>query len=229
MHVDIITSYNLYADLAKQRYVSASGVPFLAVEYRLAPEARAPTLVTDAYAGLEYLHAQAAQLGIDPLRIGIMGDSAGGGIAASLAYYAKQNGGPAIKKQILVYPMLDDRNLAVDLETAPFAMWTTDDNKTGWGALLNGKEGSDSVGPIDAPARMTVAEAQGLPPTYMDVGQLDIFADENLQFAQKLGKAGVDCEFHLIPAVPHVFDSIAPTSTVAQAALGWRVQAIQSL
>lgn len=211
--------------------MSESGTPFLAVDYRLAPEARAPTLVHDAYAALVYLSMNASNLGVDPLRIGIFGDSAGAGIAASLAYYAKQNKGwPFIKKQILLYPMLDDRNLTIDPETAPFSIpWTVDDNKTGWGALLNGKEGSDEVDPVDAPSRMTVEDARGLPPTYIDIGQLDIFASETLEFVQKLGKAGVDCEFHLIPSMPHVFDAIAPKSAAVREVVAWRVRAIQSI
>lgn len=68
---------------------------------------------------------------MDPKRIGIMGDSGGGGITASLAHYIKLKGGPAVKKQILIYPMLDDRNLEVDQNIAPYATWTIDDNKTG--------------------------------------------------------------------------------------------------
>lgn len=103
----------------------------MSTEYRLAPEVKAPVPVTDAYAGLRYLVDHAKELGVDPQRIAIMGDSAGGGIVASLAHYIKLKGGPAVKKQILIYPMLDDRNLEVDSNLAPFATWTTNDNKTG--------------------------------------------------------------------------------------------------
>ena len=113
------------------RYVSRTGVPFLAVEYRLAPEVKAPVPVTDAYAGLCWLHDHASELGVDPKRITIMGDSAGGGITASLAHYVKQKGGPSVAKQILIYPMLDDRNTKVDENIAPFLTWSTDDNSTG--------------------------------------------------------------------------------------------------
>lgn len=198
------------------KYVSTSGVPFLSVEYRLAPEYPAPVPVTDSYAGLEYLHAQASKLGVDPKRIAIMGDSAGGGIAASLAHYAKLKNGPAIAKQILIYPMLDDRNLEVDPNIAPFALWSTDDNKTGWGALLGDKMGKDGVPSYHAAGRMNVEEAKGLPAVYMDVGELDIFRDEVVEYARKLGNAGVSCELHVLPGAPHVFECLAPRSEMVE-------------
>ncbi len=156
-------------DDAIKRYVSRTGVPFLSVDYRLCPEVRAPVPVTDTYAGLKYLHSHASELGVDSSRIGIMGDSAGGGITASLAHYIKLKGGPAAKKQILIYPMLDDKNLETDPNTAPMATWTFDDNKTGWGALLGDKFGTDDVDAISAAGRMTVEDAKALPPCYMDV------------------------------------------------------------
>lgn len=235
-------------DTILKAYASYSGVPFLAVEYRLAPEVQAPTLVTDVYAGLQYLHEHASELGVDPKRIGVMGDSAGGGISASLAHYAKSKGGPAIAKQILVYPMLDDRNTTLDEAIAPFAVWSTDDNKTGWGALLGDRAGKDGVTPIEAAGRMTVRDAEGLPPAYIDVGELvscsetpydavrrrltrskDIFREEDLQYAQTLGKAGVSCEFHLFPNVPHAWEGMAPAARSSQLAMGGRIAAIQSI
>jgi acetyl esterase/lipase len=127
----ILSNVTIY-DGPVARYVSATGVPFLSVEYRYAPEHPAPTPVTDGYAGLEWLVAHATELGVDPERIAIMGDSGGGGVAASLAIYARDYGAPAIAKQILLYPMLDDCNTMPDPELAAFATWTYDDNATGW-------------------------------------------------------------------------------------------------
>jgi acetyl esterase/lipase len=181
-----VTSYN---EVIK-RYVSASGVPFLAVEYRLAPEVQAPVPVTDAYNGLRYLYDHASKLGVDQSRIAVMGDSAGGGIAASLTHYARyQTGAPKIAKQILLYPMLDDRNTVDDPNMTPFLIWTIDDNKTGWGALLGDRMGSDNVRPTEAAARMTVQDAEGLPPAYIDVGELDLFRDECLEYARKVSQS----------------------------------------
>ncbi len=126
----IALTIDQYDEIVK-RYVSRTGVPFMMIDYRLAPEVKAPVPVTDTYAGLRYLVDHATELGVDPSRIGIMGDSAGGGITASLAHYIKLKGSPAVKKQILIYPMLDDRNLDSDPNIAPYATWTADDNKTG--------------------------------------------------------------------------------------------------
>jgi acetyl esterase/lipase len=216
-------------DEAVKRYVSRTGVPFLMVDYRLAPEVKAPVPVTDAYAGLKYLHDHASELGVDSSRIGIMGDSAGGGISASLAHYVKLKGGPRVKKQILVYPMLDDRNLETDPHTAAFASWTHDDNKTGWGALLGDKLGKDDVSPIEAAGRMTVEDAKGLPPCYMDVGEIDIFRDEDIQYVSNLGRAGVETEFHLFPQANHAWEALAPESDTARLAVEQRCKAILSL
>jgi len=217
-----------YDELVK-RYVTRTGVPFLLVDYRLAPEVKAPVPVTDTYAGLKYLHEHAAELGVDRSRIGIMGDSAGGGITASLAHYIKLKGGPAVKKQILVYPMLDDRNTELDENIAPFATWTTDDNITGWGALLGDRMGKDGVDPIEAAGRMTVKDARGLPPCYIDVGELDIFRDEDLEYARTLGKAGVECELHLLPQVPHAFEGFVPDAEVSRTTIETRCKVIKAL
>jgi len=209
------------------RYVGASGVPMLSVDYRLAPEHPHPTPVEDAYAGLVWLAEHAGELGIDPTRIAVMGDSAGGGLAAGVALLARDSGGPAISRQILIYPMLDDRNTIPDLEIAPFAVWSYDDNVTGWGALLGKAAGSLDVSPYAAPARVT--DATGLPGAYIEVGQLDIFRDEDLAYAERLSRAGVPVEFHLRPGVPHEFDAIAFEADVTRRAMADRIRVLSSL
>ncbi|KAK5165948.1 uncharacterized protein LTR77_008872 [Saxophila tyrrhenica] len=216
-------------DEVVKRYVFRTGVPFLMVDYRLCPEVQAPVPVTDTYAGLKYLVDHASELGVDPSRIGIMGDSAGGGISASLAHYIKLKGGPAVKRQILIYPMLDDKNVEVDENIAPYATWSYDDNITGWQALLGDKMGKENVDPIEAAGRMTVKDARGLPPAYIDVGELDIFRDEDLQYASTLGKAGVECEFHMYPGVPHAWGEFVPELQSARDAMENRCRVISSL
>ena len=216
-------------DEVVKRYVSRTGVPFLLVEYRLAPEVQAPVPVTDVYAGLQYLVSHSAELGVDVNRIGIMGDSAGGGITASLAHYIKLKGGPAVKKQILIYPMLDDRVTTADESIAPYCTWTAEDNQTGWGALLGDKVGKDSVDPIEAAGRASVKDCKGLPPAYVDVGELDLFRDEDIEYVQTLGRAGVECEFHLVPGVPHAFEGFAPEAEVSRAIYESRFRVIKGL
>jgi acetyl esterase/lipase len=108
-------------------YVADGGVPVLAVDYRRAPEAPHPCPVEDSYAGLAWLAAHAGELGVDAGRIALMGDSAGGGLAAAAALLARDRG-PAVAKQILIYPMLDDRTTVPDPALVPFAGWSYDDN-----------------------------------------------------------------------------------------------------
>lgn len=209
------------------RYVADSGVPMLAVEYRLAPEFPDPTPVQDCYAGLAYLAEHATELGVDPTRIAVIGDSAGGGLTAGVTLLAHDRGGPAIAQQILIYPMLDDRNTTPDPEIAPMAVWTYDDNITGWDALLGDKAGGDGVSVYAAPARRE--DFAGLPPTYIDVGEIDIFRDEDVHYAARLSAAGVPVELHLHPGAPHAFEGLAPTSDVGARAIADRVRRLRSL
>lgn len=213
------------------RYVSESGTPFLSVEFRYAPEHPHPTLVEDSYCGLQWLRDHAVELHVDPTRIGIMGDSGGGGIAAGLGLYARDKGfSPSIAKQVLIYPMLDDRNTKPDPELVPFMSWDYDSNMTGWAAVL-GNDPKTGVGGPDvseyaSPAR--VKDPKGLPATYIEVGELDIFRNEDVEYARRLGMAGVSCELHVHPGVPHAFEAFAPDSKVAARSRADRIRVLQS-
>ncbi|WNV85460.1 alpha/beta hydrolase [Umezawaea sp. Da 62-37] len=209
------------------RYVSASGVPMLSVEYRRAPEHPFPTPLEDAYAALRWLHGHASELGVDPERVAVMGDSAGGGLAAALSILARDRGGPGIARQILLMPMLDDRATTPDPHIEPYLLWSYDDSRTAWPALLGEAAGGPDVPATAAPARLQ--DATGLPPAYIEVGQLDVFRDEDTAYATKLSRAGVPVEFHLHPGVPHEFDSIAFESDVARRAIADRVRVLKSI
>jgi acetyl esterase/lipase len=222
----ILSNVGLY-DGTVGRYVSASAVPMLSVEYRYAPEFPGLTPVEDSYAGLCWLADHGTELGVDPRRIAVMGDSAGGGIAAGVALLARDRGGPEIAQQILVYPMLDDRTTVPDPELVPFAGWTYEDNLTGWAALLGDGVGGPDVSPYAAPARMT--EAVGLPPVYLEVGELDIFRNEGVEFARRTAEAGVSTELHVHPGVPHGWDVVAPEADVSQRSMADRIRRLQSL
>jgi acetyl esterase/lipase len=209
------------------RYVASSGVAMLAVDYRLAPEHPYPTPVEDCYIGLQWLAEHAAELGVDTARIAVMGDSAGGGLAAGTALLARDRGGPALAHQILIYPMLDDRNTTPDPELVPFAVWSYDDNITGWGALLGDNIGGANVGAYAAPGRAT--DLSGLPPCYLEVGQLDIFRDEDLSYALGLSDAGVTVEFHLRPGVPHGFEAYAHATDIARRSVNDRLRVLNTI
>jgi acetyl esterase/lipase len=217
----IIANVDLYGPWVSW-YVAMTGVPFLSVEYRLAPEATGTTPAEDAFAGLTWLIEHATGLGVDPSRIAIMGDSAGGGIAAGAAILARDRRVP-LARQILVYPMLDDREPTPQAAIEPFLTWTHDSNHTGWQALLGEDIGGPDVSPVAAPARLT--DFAGLAPAYLDVGDLDIFRDEDIAYAQALAKAGVPVELHVYPGAPHGFERFAPGSALAQRAMAerWRV------
>ncbi|HEY2223536.1 alpha/beta hydrolase [Actinomycetospora sp.] len=208
-------------------YTHLSGVPLLSVDFRFAPEHPYPTSVEDVYAALRWTADHAAELGVDPARLAIMGDSAGGGMAAAVALMARDRGGPALASQILVYPMLDDRTTTPDPEIEPFAMWSTDDNITGWGCLLGDTAGGPDVPTYAAPARER--ELDGLPPAFIDVGQLDIFRDEDVDYAARLQRAGVAVELQLHPGVPHAFEVFAPDAAVSRRAMAARVRALRSV
>lgn len=207
-------------------YVASTGVPFLSVQYRLAPEVAGTVPVEDTVAALVWLREHADELGVDPARIAVMGDSAGGGVAAGVAITARERG-IELARQILVYPMLDDRNLTPVPAMEPFLTWTYDNNYTGWSALLGDELGSDDVSPAAVPARLV--DHGELAPAYIEVGDLDIFRDEDIAYAGALAAAGVPVELHVHPGAPHGFERFAPESAVARRALADRARVISSL
>lgn len=208
-------------------------VQIFAVGYRVAPENPAPGPVEDAFAGLKWLSQNAESMGVDPARIVVYGDSAGGGIATGTALLARDRKlDPPLAKQVLVYPMLDDRTRhEPDWPVRPFLAWSEKDNQIGWTSYLGadkaGKEGAD-VSICAAPGRATAEELVGLPRTYIDVGGLDLFCAEGLRYATKLLEAHVEVEFHLYPGVPHGFEP-SVTPRVVKTAYENRKRAIRAV
>jgi acetyl esterase/lipase len=207
-------------------YAARSGVPFLSVGYRLAPQATGTMLAEDVFAGLAWLAEHADEVGVDTARIAVMGDSGGGAPAAATAILARDRQVP-LARQILVYPMLDDRNQTPDPAREPFLTWTYDNNFTAWHAVLGDALGTAGVSPVAAPARLR--DFTGLAPAYIDTGDPDIFRDEDISFAQRLAAAGVPVELHVHPAVPHGWDRIAPQSQAAQRAFTDRIRTLAAL
>lgn len=205
------------------------GLPIFSIEYRLAPEHPHPVPVDDCYAGLEWLYANASKLGIDNKRIMVQGESAGGGIAAGMTLMARDKGlSPPIAYQMLIHPMLDDRNLQPQPNIESYTKWRSDDNKTGWSALLGKAAGQDFEVPghlYAAPAR--AQNLHGLPPTYIDVGNLDLFVREDVDYAARLLAAGVPVELHVYPGLPHDFESTGSGARIVQSALQNRLRVIE--
>lgn len=181
----------------------------VSVEYRLAPETTFAGSIEDNYAGLRWLHANAAAVGADPTKIALLGESAGGGHAALLAITARDRGEVPVCFQCLIYPMLDDRT-GTTRRVAPWVgtlIWTPERNYFGWEAFLGTRPGGTRAPRGAVPAR--VADLKGLPPAFIGVGTLDLFCDEDVDYAQRLNNAGVPAELIVVPGAFHGFDGIA--------------------
>lgn len=204
-------------DVENRLLASDLNCAIFSVDYQLAPEAPYPAALQDIYSVLTWLHANAQELKLDPARIGIKGESGGGGVAAAAALYTRDQKGPSLAFQHLIYPMIDDRT-AIRRDLNPHVgefVWTQEHNLFGWQALLGTAPGSDGVSPYAAAARAT--DLAGLPPTFIAVGSLDLFLEENMIYADRLSRAGVPVEFHLYPGAYHGFQLAAQARVSVQA------------
>jgi len=192
------------------RMADRLGCVIVTVDYRLAPATRFPGPVDDAFAALVWLRDNAAALGVDPARIALMGESAGGGLAAMLAIAVRDRGTIRPVLQALVYPMLDDRTGSSRPVAPPIGtlVWTPARNREGWAALLGQPPGRKHVPYGAVPAR--VDNLAGLPPTFISVGSLDLFADEDIDYARRLVAAGVSTELLVVPGGFHGSDLMVP-------------------
>lgn len=193
-------------------------VVLVSPDYRLAPEHPDPYPVEDCYAGLVWTAGHAEELGVDPGRLLLVGQSAGAGLAAGTALLARDRRGPAVLGQVLVSPMLDDRDTSVS--TRQFdGVGVADRQMTraGWDALLGERRGGDDVSPYAAPARAT--DLAGLPPAYVDCGSTEVFRDEAVAHAGALWAAGVQAELHVWPGAFHGSTTMQPDATLSQRAV----------
>ncbi|MFI9251011.1 alpha/beta hydrolase [Streptomyces sp. NPDC053069] len=187
----------------------------VSVKYRLAPGAQYPAALDDCRAGLAWVAAHAAGLGIDAERVVVGGKSAGGGLAAALALLARDRGGPPLIGQLLLYPMLDDRNDTFSShQMAGIDLWDRTSNATAWQAALGGRYGAADLPPYAAPARAT--DLSGLPPAYIEVGSAETLRDEDVGYAQAIWRAGGQAELHVWPGAFHGFDTFAPGAALSQ-------------
>jgi len=191
--------------LTDAAYVTHMDAVVVSPDYRLSPETAHPGPVEDCYAALKWLHANADELGIDRSRIAISGESAGGGMAAGLGLLTRDRGEIKLAFQHLIFPMLDDRTVTHP-DPSPYHgqfVWTRENNRFGWTALLGQAPGGPDVSPYAAAAR--AENLTGLPPTYMICGALDLFLEEDMEYCRRLIRAGVATEFHVYPGAPHAF------------------------
>ena len=187
------------------RIAAELDVVVVAVRYRLAPEDPFPAGLDDCAAALDWLHDHADELGVDPARIAVGGASAGGGLAAATCQRAHDEGRVPVVLQLLEYPMLDDRTtLRRERDIRSVFAWTPRSNRFGWTSYLGHRPGQGEPPPYAVPARRT--DLTGLPPAWIGVGDLDLFRDEDLDYAARLRAAGVPCELDVVPGMYHGAD-----------------------
>ncbi len=179
------------------------GMVGISVDYRVAPEAKYPDALEDCYRGLVWTFEHAEELGIDRRRIGIRGASAGGGLASALALLARDRGDVEIAFQLLEAPMIDDRQLTYSSRLEGLPIWSRESNAYGWHAYLGALYGTEDVPYTAAPAR--AVDLSALPATFLSVGSLDGFLDEDVDFALRLIRAGVPTELHVYAGACHGF------------------------
>jgi acetyl esterase/lipase len=198
-----------------------AGAVVVSADYRLAPEHPDPTPARDCWAALRWTVCHADELGIDAGRIVVSGHSAGGGLAAGLALRARDEGGPRLLGQVLMCPMLDDRERTVSSrELDGDGVWDRTSNRTGWTALLGNRRAGSDVTSYAAPAR--AVDLSKLAPMYVDVGSNEIFRDEAVDYAARVWRCGGAAELHVWPGAYHCFEIVAPESEISQAALAAR-------
>lgn len=209
-----ISGSALTVDPRLNRWAETLDCVVVAVDYRLAPEHPYPAPLDDCYAGLLWTVAQAEGLGIDPARVVVAGSSAGAGLAAAVTLLARDRGGPPLAHQVLIYPMLDDRQMTRSSQMDGTPVWGRPANALGWRAYLGPDARGADIPGYAAPAR--AVDLAGLPPAFVAVGGADLFRDESIGYASRLLEAGVPAELHVYAGAPHGFEIIAASAEVSR-------------
>ena len=205
-----------------QMLCAETGATVISVDYRKAPEFPYPCGPDDCYSAAKWVFDNASELGIDVKNIGIYGSSAGGGLALAVVLMARDRKTMNFKYMLPIYPMIDDRNETSSThEVTEIGIWDRSGNIEAWNWYLGGKP-ADSYA---APAR--AADLTGLPPAFIDVGALDAFRDEDAEFALRLLKSGVACEFRVYPGAYHGSEIFAPEADLSKRIVASRIDALK--
>ncbi|MET0715566.1 MAG: alpha/beta hydrolase [Mycetocola sp.] len=207
--------------------VLATPAVVVSVDYRLAPETRHPGPLLDCVAALDWIRNHVDELGIDDQRIAVVGESAGGGLATALALHVRGDDTPPLRFLGLIYPMLDDRTIESNENQNPMTgefIWTRTSNTFGWSALLGDEPADRASSPLAAAAR--ARDVNGMPPTFIAVGALDLFVDEDIAFAQLLIRSGIATELHVHPGGVHGYIGL-PDARIARTTRADLIDALQ--
>jgi acetyl esterase/lipase len=200
-------------DAVARAFCEALGIVVVAVDYRLSPQHRFPLPLEDCYDALRWT---ANRPSVDPTRIAIGGASAGAGLAAGLALMARDRGEVEPIFQLLAYPMIDDRTATrTGIDESNFRLWNNKANAFGWRAYTGLEPGSPQMSGLASPSRSD--DLAGLPDAWIGVGTLDLFHDEDVEYARRLQQAGVACDLQIVDGAFHGFDLVAPRAGVTGA------------
>ena len=191
------------------------GCTVVSVDYRLAPESTYRESISDCFVALNWMVDNAADLGIDTARIAIGGGSAGGGLSAGLALYNRDNNGPDLALQMLIYPMIDDtHDTPSGHEDTHPTIWNRDVSFKAWRMYLGDEYGTDRVSPYAAASR--AKDLTGLPPALVTVGTMDLFRDENIDYAKRLMAAGVATDLLVYAGMFHGAEMLVPDAIASK-------------
>ncbi|MGW6332983.1 alpha/beta hydrolase [Nocardia rhamnosiphila] len=217
------------SDFAAAHLAADSNAVVLSVDYRLSPEVVFPSALDDCSAAQSWLSEQAQEFGVDRDRIGVFGISAGGALAAGVALRSRDGDLPPLAKQVLIYPMLDDRtSVAATTPDAPPGTWSHAANAAAWDLYL----GSGAVDRVELPRYAAPARTEnlkGLAPAYLEVGSSDVLAVEAISYAQRLVASGVPTELHVVPGAYHAYDVIGAQTRRAADARAMRLRTMADI
>lgn len=203
-------------DRTMRMFIENLGITIISVDYRLAGVKPFPAALDDIVVSWQWLQDNAKALGVNPQRVFIAGSSAGGGLTATLAQRLYDSGGQQPLAQLLLCPMLDDRTaLREDLTEENHFVWTNRNNWGGWACYLNQPPGMAQAPAYSVAARRESLE--GLPEAWMGIGDIDLFYEECVAYAERLNASGVPCELLVTEGGPHAFEDSVPNSSPSQA------------
>jgi acetyl esterase len=210
-------------DATCRELAQGAGCVVVSVDYRLAPEHRYPAAPEDCYAAVQWVAANAASLGADAKRLAVGGDSAGGNLSAVVSQMARDKGGPAIRFQLLIYPVTDaDFTRRSYVDNAEGYLLTTASMRWFWDHYV--PEKAKRAEPYASPLR--AADLSGLPPAWVCTAEFDPLRDEGEAYAKRLQQAGVSTALMRFDGLIHGFVSMGLVAPRAQAAVDEAIAAL---